>query len=67
MHKIADECGGVQISFPRVGAESDRVLLKGSHECIQAAKQRMLEIVRDLVRIVSILVIYLDNSRVNAL
>lgn len=49
LHRIADECGGVQISFPRAGVDSDRVILKGSHECIEAAKQRMREIVQDLV------------------
>ncbi|XP_043519288.1 vigilin [Frieseomelitta varia] len=48
LHRIADECGGVQISFPRAGVDSDRVILKGSHECIEAAKQRMREIVLDL-------------------
>jgi len=49
LHRIADECGGVQISFPRAGIDSDRVILKGSHECIEAAKQRMREIVQELV------------------
>lgn len=49
LHRIADECGGVQISFPRAGVDSDRVILKGSHECIEAAKQRMREIVQELV------------------
>ena len=49
LHRIADECGGVQISFPRAGVDSDRVSLKGSHECIEAAKQRMREIVQELV------------------
>lgn len=48
LHRIADECGGVQISFPRAGVDSDRVILKGSHECIEAAKQRMQETVREL-------------------
>ena len=46
---FADECGGVQISFPRAGVDSDRVILKGAHDCIEAAKQRMREIVKDLV------------------
>ncbi|XP_017756079.1 PREDICTED: vigilin isoform X1 [Eufriesea mexicana] len=48
LHRIANECGGVQISFPRAGVDSDRVILKGSHECIEAAKQRMLETVQEL-------------------
>ncbi|XP_008546988.1 vigilin [Microplitis demolitor] len=46
--RIADECGGLQISFPRAGVDSDRVVLKGSRECIEAAKQRMREIVHEL-------------------
>lgn len=54
LHRIADECGGVQISFPRAGVDSDRVILKGSHECIEAAKQRMREIVQDLESMVTV-------------
>ncbi|KAH0551211.1 vigilin [Cotesia glomerata] len=46
--RIADECGGLQISFPRAGVDSDRVILKGSKECIEAAQQRMREIVHEL-------------------
>lgn len=51
LQKIIEECGGVQISFPRADSESDRIVLKGLKECIEAAKQRMLEIVHDLVNI----------------
>lgn len=58
LHRIADECGGVQISFPRAGVDSDRVSLKGSHECIEAAKQRMREIVQELVNKYSTNVVY---------
>lgn len=54
LHRIADECGGVQISFPRAGVDSDRVILKGSHECIEAAKQRMREIVQELESMVTV-------------
>ncbi|CAL1673143.1 unnamed protein product [Lasius platythorax] len=54
LHRIADECGGVQISFPRAGVDSDRVILKGSHECIEAAKQRMREIVQDLESMITV-------------
>lgn len=28
LHKITDECGGVTISFPRPGVQSDKVVLK---------------------------------------
>ncbi|KYM96071.1 PREDICTED: vigilin [Cyphomyrmex costatus] len=54
LHRIADECGGVQISFPRAGIDSDRVSLKGSHECIEAAKQRMREIVQELESMITV-------------
>jgi hypothetical protein len=49
LHRISDECGGVMISFPRPGVQSDRVVLKGAKECIEMAKQRIQEIVTDLV------------------
>lgn len=48
LHRIAEECGGVMISFPRAGVDSDRVTLKGAKDCIEAAKQRIQEIVADL-------------------
>lgn len=48
LQTISDDFGGVTISFPRPGVESDRVTLKGSKECIEHAKQRILEIVVDL-------------------
>lgn len=44
--RISEECGGVQISFPR--EESNVVTLKGAKDCLEAAKQRILEIVYDL-------------------
>lgn len=51
LHKLSDEFGGVLISFPRPNAQpSDKVTLKGSKECIEFVKQRILEIVKDLVR-----------------
>lgn len=54
LHKIADDCGGVMISFPRSGVESDRVVLKGPKECIEAAKSRINEIISDLESMVTI-------------
>ncbi|VVC87406.1 unnamed protein product [Leptidea sinapis] len=48
LRRIADDCGGVQISFPRQGVNSDRVVLKGPKECIEAAKIRISEIIEDL-------------------
>ncbi|KAJ8936997.1 hypothetical protein NQ314_012079 [Rhamnusium bicolor] len=54
LHKITEDCGGVMISFPRSGVESDRVVLKGPKECIEAAKERINEIIRDLESMVTI-------------
>ncbi|XP_060527573.1 vigilin isoform X2 [Cylas formicarius] len=54
LHRISDECGGVMISFPRSGIDSDRVTLKGSKECIEAAKQRIIEIISDLESMITI-------------
>lgn len=48
LHRITEDYGGVMISFPRPGVDSDRVTLKGSKECIELAKQRIMEIVSDL-------------------
>eukprot|EP00731_Ephydatia_muelleri_P015246 Em0008g966a len=48
IHEIADENGGIIISFPRAGSESDKVTLKGAKQCIEGAKTRILEIVEDL-------------------
>ncbi|XP_045445479.1 vigilin [Melitaea cinxia] len=48
LRRIAEDCGGVQISFPRQGVSSDRVVLKGPKECIEAAKARINEIIEDL-------------------
>lgn len=48
LHAISEDFGGVMISFPRPGIDSDRVTLKGSKECIELAKQRILETVKEL-------------------
>lgn len=48
LHRISEEYGGVMISFPRPGVDSDKVTLKGAKDCIEAAKQRISEIVADL-------------------
>uniref|UniRef100_A0A8C1ERS7 Vigilin n=1 Tax=Cyprinus carpio carpio TaxID=630221 RepID=A0A8C1ERS7_CYPCA len=46
---IADEYGGVIVSFPRTATQSDKVTLKGAKDCVEAAKKRMLEMIEDLV------------------
>ena len=53
--RISEECGGVTISFPRsTEVDSTKVTLKGPKEGIEAAKQRILEIVGDLEAMVTI-------------
>lgn len=49
LRDIADEYGGVIVSFPRTAAQSDKVTLKGAKDCVEAAKKRMLEMIEDLV------------------
>ena len=50
LREIAEEFGGVSVSFPRPGENSDVVRIKGPSECVQGAKNRLAEIVDDLVR-----------------
>jgi len=47
LNDISDEFGGVNISFPKE-LTSPIVTLKGASECVQGAKNRLLEIVADL-------------------
>uniref|UniRef100_A0A670Z7X4 Vigilin n=1 Tax=Pseudonaja textilis TaxID=8673 RepID=A0A670Z7X4_PSETE len=49
LREIAEEYGGVTVSFPRTGVQSDHVTLKGAKDCVEAAKKRILEIIGDLV------------------
>ncbi|KAM9299672.1 vigilin-like [Gastrophryne carolinensis] len=48
LRDIAEEYGGVTVSFPRSGVQSDRVTLKGAKECVEAAKKKIQEIIEDL-------------------
>ncbi|XP_054242308.1 vigilin isoform X2 [Indicator indicator] len=48
LREIADEYGGVMVSFPRSGTQSDKVTLKGAKDCVEAAKKRIHEIIEDL-------------------
>merc|ERR1719193_1007954 len=54
LRTIGDEFGGVVVSFPRVGVTSDHVNLKGARNCVDAAKARIQEIVKDLEEMVTI-------------
>lgn len=51
---IGDEFGGVTVSFPRSGVKSDKVVIKGSKDCVEGAKRRIQEIVEDLESQVSV-------------
>ncbi|XP_060078333.1 vigilin-like [Ylistrum balloti] len=48
LRQIAEQYGGVTVSFPRSGVKSDRVVIKGSKDCVEGAKKRIQEIVSDL-------------------
>jgi len=54
LRQIADDYGGVTVSFPRSGVKSDKVTLKGAKDCVEGAKKRILEIVADLEAQISI-------------
>lgn len=49
LRNIAEEYGGVTVSFPRSGVKSDKVVIKGSKDCVEAAKKKISDIVADLV------------------
>uniref|UniRef100_A0A8C9SZF8 Vigilin n=1 Tax=Scleropages formosus TaxID=113540 RepID=A0A8C9SZF8_SCLFO len=57
LRELAEEYGGVAVSFPRTGTHSDRVTLKGAKECVEAAKRRIQEIIEDLEAQVTVEVI----------
>lgn len=48
LNTIAEDYGGVMVSFPRTGTQSDKVTLKGAKDCVEAAKKRIQEIIDDL-------------------
>ncbi|KAK5848353.1 hypothetical protein PBY51_005976 [Eleginops maclovinus] len=54
LRELAEEYGGVAVSFPRTGANSQRVTLKGAKDCVDAAKKRIQEIIEDLESQVSV-------------
>ncbi|KAM8882459.1 vigilin [Synchiropus picturatus] len=54
LRELAEEYGGVAVSFPRTGVNSQRVTLKGAKDCVEAAKKRIQEIIEDLESQVSV-------------
>ncbi|KAA0725212.1 Vigilin High density lipoprotein-binding protein [Triplophysa tibetana] len=57
LRELAEEYGGVAVSFPRTGTHSDSITLKGPRDCVDAAKKRIQEVVRDLESQVSVEVV----------
>lgn len=57
LRHISDQYGGVTVSFPRSGVQSDKVTLKGAKECVEGARARIQEIVIDLEEMVQLKVI----------
>ena len=51
LREIADNFGGVAVSFPRNNTDSDVVTVKGARGCVDGAVKRLLEIVEDLVSV----------------
>ena len=51
IHEVAEENGGVVISFPRSGSASDKVTLKGARQCVESARARISEVVQELVSV----------------
>lgn len=52
---IYDDFGGVNISFPPISDKTnDRISLKGPKECIEAVKQKILDIISDYEAQVSV-------------
>ena len=48
LRTIGEQYGGVNVYIPKNGSNSDVVTIKGAHECVDGAKQRILEIVAEL-------------------
>lgn len=54
LRQLGDQYGGVSISFPRNGSNSDVVTIKGASQCVEGAKARILEIVAELDSMVAL-------------
>lgn len=52
--QLAEEYGGVMMSFPRIGMNSEKVTVKGAKECVEGAIKRIGEIVAELESYVTI-------------
>ena len=56
LRDIADEFGGVTVSFPRIAEDSTVVRIKGPSECVEGAKAKLEELVDDQVWINNVFV-----------
>ncbi|XP_039250831.1 vigilin-like [Styela clava] len=54
LRDLSDEYGGVTVSFPRQGQDSEAVKIKGAKDCVAGAQKRIEEIVNDLENQVTI-------------
>ncbi|GFU19163.1 vigilin [Trichonephila clavipes] len=54
LRQISNDYGGVTVSFPKVGSNSSKVILKGAKDFLEPAKQRLFEIVEDLEAMVTV-------------
>ncbi|KAI5710689.1 hypothetical protein M8J76_008632 [Diaphorina citri] len=48
LNQIINECGDVAISFPKMGSNESRVVLKGEKGALETAKTKMEDIVKEL-------------------
>ncbi|KAL1462767.1 hypothetical protein WDU94_014576 [Cyamophila willieti] len=64
LNQIIQDCGDVSISFPKMGSNESRVVLKGEKGALEAAKTRMEETVQELKdRITSEVIIPQNHHR----
>jgi len=62
LRQVSDDNGGVIISFPRQNVNSSKVVVKGAAQCVQSAKNRILDIIRELDSQVSVDVLIPSSS-----
>lgn len=53
LKEIQEQNGGVVISFPRNGSESNEVSIRGSKQCVEAARARVEELIEDYEKQIS--------------
>uniref|UniRef100_A0AC35UDM8 Vigilin n=1 Tax=Rhabditophanes sp. KR3021 TaxID=114890 RepID=A0AC35UDM8_9BILA len=66
LKEIQSQNGNVQIYFPKMGDTSTTVTIKGSKECAESSKARIIEVVNDLICQVTVEVV-IDNKHYRAI